>query len=268
MQQISPTVDIVGYPSMPGLLPGPYLVDRFQLHPVFRVYEDDCHALSLPLHRSSQQKCVSPYMDLFVVFCLRTDRITPLRIGGSARNTVVVAVPTRLRYDRSRPLPLSGVRIAVKDIFDMKDIRTSLGSRDYLRLYPPARQTAPAIQSLIDSGCELISLSKMCSTVLKQEPTQSIEFLAPFNPRADGWQSPSGGSSGQACAIAQYDWLDIAIASDCTYHPSSSLSRVSYLRSHLQWAYSSSSGGSVLTSTKYRRNIDGWHVVRGSVRNN
>lgn len=108
----------------------------------------------------------------------------------------------------------------VKDIFDIEGIRTSVGSRDYLRLYPPAHTTAPAIQALIDLGCDLIGLSKMGSMVLKQEPTQAVEFLAPFNPRADGWQSPSGGSSGQASAIAQYDWLDIAVASDCESHSS------------------------------------------------
>lgn len=150
---------------------------------------------------------------------LRINRLTPLRVGSSAHNTVSVAASSRLRSHRTLSQPLSGIRVIVKDIFDIEGIRTSLGSRDHLRLYPPASQTALAIQLLVDSGCQVLSLSKMCSTVLKQEPTQSIEFLAPFNPRADGWQSPSGGSSGQACAIAQYDWLDIAIASDCECIP-------------------------------------------------
>ena len=50
----------------------------------------------------------------------------------------------------------------------------------------------------------------------KTEPTQTIDHLAPFNPRADGFQSPSGGSSGQPSAVATYDWLDIAVGSDST----------------------------------------------------
>jgi hypothetical protein len=223
-RQISKTVDVVRYPSMPGLLSGPYLADEGFLRPAFRLYGDGVHAMSLPLRRSSKNKCVlsPPFKNTTYNFRSHTSRLVPLRVAGSAHNTISVAVPSRLRFNRTPSLPLAGVRITVKDIFDLEGIRTSLGSRDHLRLYPPASQTALAVQSLIESGCELTSLSKMCSMVLKQEPTQSIEFLAPMNPRADGWQSPSGGSSGQASAIAQYDWLDIAIASDCTYVPSSS----------------------------------------------
>lgn len=142
-------------------------------------------------------------------------RLIPLRISSKRHNTTCVAVASRLRFKTTPAKPLYGTRIAVKDIFDIEGFRTSLGSREYLRLYPPAARTAPAMEALIKAGCQVLGLSQMCSTVLKQEPTQSIEFLAPFNPRADGWQSPSGGSSGQACAVAQYDWLDFAIASDC-----------------------------------------------------
>lgn len=49
------------------------------------------------------------------------------------------------------------------------------------------------------------------------DPTQFIDFQAPFNPRGDGYQSPSGGSSGQPSAIAACEWLDIAISSDCEF---------------------------------------------------
>lgn len=41
-----------------------------------------------------------------------------------------------------------------------------------------------------------------------------IDYQAPWNPRADGYQSPGGSSSGSAAAIASYDWLDIAIGAD------------------------------------------------------
>ena len=50
----------------------------------------------------------------------------------------------------------------------------------------------------------------------KEEPTEAIDFPAPFNPRGDGYQSPAGSSSGSASAIAAYDWLDFAIGTDTT----------------------------------------------------
>lgn len=56
MQHMPETVDISLYNTIPGLLPGPYLADGGALHRAYRVHEDDIHALSIPLHQSSQQK--------------------------------------------------------------------------------------------------------------------------------------------------------------------------------------------------------------------
>lgn len=50
----------------------------------------------------------------------------------------------------------------------------------------------------------------------KEEPTEATDYHAPFNPRADGYQSPAGSSSGSAAAVATYDWLDFAIGTDTT----------------------------------------------------
>ncbi len=43
-----------------------------------------------------------------------------------------------------------------------------------------------------------------------------IDYHAPFNPRADGYQGPSGSSAGSAAAIATYEWLDFTIGTDST----------------------------------------------------
>ena len=103
----------------------------------------------------------------------------------------------------------------MKDIFDVRGLRTGLGSRGYSELYPPASRTAPGIQKLLDAGVNLVGMSKMCSMVLKAPPTQCVDVSAPFNPRGDGYLSPSGGSSGQGAAVVAYEWIDFAIASDC-----------------------------------------------------
>ena len=47
-----------------------------------------------------------------------------------------------------------------------------------------------------------------------EEPTEYIDYQAPWNPRADRYQSPGGSSTGSATAIAADDWLDIAIGTD------------------------------------------------------
>jgi Asp-tRNA(Asn)/Glu-tRNA(Gln) amidotransferase A subunit family amidase len=42
----------------------------------------------------------------------------------------------------------------------------------------------------------------------------SFEEVTPFNPRGDGYQTPSSSSSGSAAAAAGYDWLDFTIGTD------------------------------------------------------
>ena len=41
-----------------------------------------------------------------------------------------------------------------------------------------------------------------------------FDYLAPFNPRGDGYQKPSSSSTGSAVACAGYNWLDFAIGTD------------------------------------------------------
>ena len=127
-----------------------------------------------------------------------------------------IAVASRMTAKRTASSPLQGLRIMVKDMYEIAGYHTGLGSRAFLELSKPGRTTAPAIQRLIDLGAAIVGTGQLCAMVGKTEPTQTIDHLAPFNPRADGFQSPSGGSSGQPSAVATYDWLDIAVGSDST----------------------------------------------------
>ncbi|KAJ5728212.1 amidase [Penicillium malachiteum] len=49
---------------------------------------------------------------------------------------------------------------------------------------------------------------------MREEPKEAVEFMSPFNPRADGYQVPSGSSNGSAAGIGSYDWLDFSLGSD------------------------------------------------------
>ena len=47
---------------------------------------------------------------------------------------------------------LSGLTLAVKDIFDVEGCRTGCGSPDWLRTHEAAEKSAPVVEKLIDAG--------------------------------------------------------------------------------------------------------------------
>lgn len=120
-------------------------------------------------------------------------------------------MPSRL-YDRKNPKrPLAGDRIAVKDIFHLKGLKTSLCSRDYLDLYPEQAATAEIVRSLVTLGANIVGKTHLSSFAMWEEPTQCVDFQDAFNPRGDGYQSPAGSSSGSGAAIASYEWVDFTL---------------------------------------------------------
>jgi Asp-tRNA(Asn)/Glu-tRNA(Gln) amidotransferase A subunit family amidase len=99
---------------------------------------------------------------------------------------------------------------------DIAGHKTTLCNRAWAELYPPAEQTAHCIQVLIDAGAIIVGKVKLQAMIMREEPQECIEFSAPFNPRADGYQVPSGSSHGSAAGVGSYDWLDFSIGSDST----------------------------------------------------
>ncbi|ETN42106.1 uncharacterized protein HMPREF1541_04045 [Cyphellophora europaea CBS 101466] len=136
--------------------------------------------------------------------------------GDRANGGVSVAVPSRLYYPPpSEERPLEGKRLGVKDIFDIKGIRTSAGSRSYFALDKIASETAPSLQALVDLGAVLVGKTKTTQFALGEAPTVDyVDQLAPFNPRGDGYQNPQGSSSGTGAGVASYEWLDFGTGSD------------------------------------------------------
>lgn len=102
----------------------------------------------------------------------------------------------------------------MKDNFDIQGLQTSACSRAFYELYPPALKTAVAIQTLYNQGAIIVGSTKLASFAATEEPVECIEWQAPWNPRADEYQSPAGSSSGSGVAVAAYSWLDISIESD------------------------------------------------------
>ncbi|CAI7673659.1 unnamed protein product [Penicillium viridicatum] len=139
----------------------------------------------------------------------------PMPATSSGAMTKSVAVPSRLYYTPTSTKPLAGLRLGVKDIFDLKGLRTSGGNRAFYDLYPPRNTTGPALQRLIDAGAIIVGKMGTVQFANGDNPTADwVDFHCPFNPRGDGYQSPGGSSSGPGAGVASYDWLDIAVGSD------------------------------------------------------
>lgn len=83
------------------------------------------------------------------------------------------------------------MRLGVKDIFDVAGIKSSGGNRAYYQLSPPANETAPAIQKLIDAGAVLIGKMKTSQFAngevsQKMRPLSSVLTIRVSGPRKFG----------------------------------------------------------------------------------
>jgi len=169
---------------------GPYFYSLRGLHRAYRLYSDFQVAFSESTYTNSK---------------------------GQHRSlgTSTLAVPSRLYYKRSPEEPLAGIRLGVKDIFDMSGLKTSNGNRAWWSLYPKVNVTALPVQRLIDAGAIVIGKMKTAQFANGEFANSDwIDYQSPFNPRGDGYQDPHPSSSGPAVGIASYPWLDVALGSD------------------------------------------------------
>ncbi len=138
--------------------------------------------------------------------------------GETYPSALTVAVPSRLYFKRTGDKPFAGMRIGVKDIIDLKGLRTGASSRTYTQLYGPRDSNAVAVQGLLELGFVVVGKTKTTQFADSEWPTCDwVDYHGPFNPRAEGYQTPSGSSAGSAAAVASYEWLDLAIGTDSEY---------------------------------------------------
>lgn len=126
-----------------------------------------------------------------------------------------IPVPSRLYFPpQTTEKPLSGMRVAVKDIYDIRGLVTGVGSKAYTSFHETSPQTAPVIENLIDAGAVIVGKTKTVQFASGMASRDWIDYQCPFNPRGDGYLDPGCSSTGSAAAIAGYEWLDFAIGSD------------------------------------------------------
>ncbi|KAI9663804.1 MAG: hypothetical protein M1821_007294 [Bathelium mastoideum] len=138
--------------------------------------------------------------------------VLPANVPGQS---LAVAVPSRLYYAPTTAKPLAGVRLGVKDIYDVSGVHTSDGNRAWYHLYPAASANALPIQRLVDAGAVVVGKMKSSQFANGETATADwVDYHSPFNPRGDGYQDPSSSSSGPGAGAASYPWLDLTIGSD------------------------------------------------------
>jgi amidase len=107
--------------------------------------------------------------------------------------------------------PLSGLRFAAKDIFDVADHVTGGGNPDWKATHESARSTAWVVQALVDAGATMVGKTHT-DELTRGLFGENAHYGTPVNPRAPG-RVPGGSSSGSAAAVAG-GLVDFALGSD------------------------------------------------------
>jgi Amidase len=168
---------------------------RLDLHSVYRLYKDEYESF------------------IFGAIPNLTGGWLPTNITLDGDGIQYIPIPSRLSA-MTQSLPLSGSRFALKDIYDAQGLKTGAGSLAFARVYPEANSTAPSIQRLLDFGAIMVGKVRTSQFAHGSNPWDFIDIPYSWNPRADGYLTAAASSSGSACAIAGYGWLDFTIGSD------------------------------------------------------
>jgi amidase len=107
--------------------------------------------------------------------------------------------------------PLSGLRLGVKDLFDVAGYPTGCGNPAKLAESPIAEKTAPAVQTLLDAGAEFVGKTITDELAFSMQG-QNAHYGTPLNTAAPD-RIPGGSSSGSASATAG-GLVDFALGTD------------------------------------------------------
>ncbi|MCI5861688.1 amidase family protein [Bifidobacterium boum] len=95
--------------------------------------------------------------------------------------------------------PLSGMGVAVKDLYAVAGQRVGAGNPAYLAEAPVQEHSAPAVQRLLDAGADVIGIAQTDEFAYSLAGANA-HYGTPPNPRAPG-RVPGGSSSGPASAV-------------------------------------------------------------------
>ncbi|MEJ8573895.1 amidase [Microbaculum marinum] len=111
----------------------------------------------------------------------------------------------------ARTGPLAGLRLGVKDLFDVAGYPTGCGNPTRLAEAEPASANAPAVQKLLDAGAEFVGKTITDELAFSLQG-QNAHYGTPVNFAAPE-RIPGGSSSGSASATAG-GLVDFALGTD------------------------------------------------------
>ncbi|MGJ8679412.1 amidase [Paraglaciecola sp.] len=106
---------------------------------------------------------------------------------------------------------LTGLKLAVKDLFDIAGMPTGAGNPDWLASHDIPTQTSSVVDTLLKAGAEFVGKSQTDELAYSLNGC-NIHYGTPVNPKAKN-RLPGGSSSGSAIAVAT-DQADIGLGTD------------------------------------------------------
>ena len=107
--------------------------------------------------------------------------------------------------------PLTGLTVAVKDMYDIAGSRTGGGSPVWLDKHAPAKRHAAPVRKFLAAGATVIGKT-VCDEFFFSLTGANAHYGTPLNPRAPA-RMPGGSSAGSAAATAA-GVCDFALGSD------------------------------------------------------
>lgn len=107
---------------------------------------------------------------------------------------------------------LLGVNLAVKDVFDVVGLVSSVGNPSWASSQPIARYNAYVVERLLAAGCKWVGKTVTDELTFSLAGV-NVHYGTPVNPRAPD-RLPGGSSSGSAVAVAA-GHAQLALGTDC-----------------------------------------------------
>ncbi|KFZ25017.1 hypothetical protein V502_00509 [Pseudogymnoascus sp. VKM F-4520 (FW-2644)] len=152
--------------AIPGLVSweeGPYFYSSRGLFAAWRLYADPGEAF------------------IAATIPCQDDSSTYSTLTASAYGThaLTIAVPSRLRYKRTAEKPLAGIRVGVKDVLDLKGVRTGNGNRAFAQCKTKTVEFA-GVQEVVADW---------------------VDYFYPKNPRGKSQLRATGSSTGRGGSV-------------------------------------------------------------------
>ena len=135
-------INVLLMPSVGSLRPGPYTLSispsQIAIHEAYLLQRDKLEAFLFGVTPSPGSSAYAP-----------VDLMLP------SYQDAWIPIPSNL-YWLGDERPMAGLRVALKDIYDLEGVQTGGGSRSYAEVYDVSNATAASVEKLLEMGAVII----------------------------------------------------------------------------------------------------------------